>query len=280
MDGLWYHEVFENKSSFGLRVKRTLHVERSEFQRIEILDTEFLGRVLVLDGIFQTSEVDEHVYHEMIVHPAMCAAPRIGRVLIVGGGDGGTAREVLRHPGVERCVMVEIDERVVRACQEHMPKLGGGVWDDPRLELRFEDGIQYVKEADVAPFDVVILDGSDPIGPSEGLFNRAFYEGVKRVMADDGVFAGQSESPTVYPEQFYAIQRMTREVFGASHPYFGSVLLYAAGLWTWTYGGTPDPLDLKLDRVEAIAAGCEYYNADVHRAAFAQPSYIRRKLEG
>lgn len=279
-EGCWYREVFEDKSSFGLKVKRTLHTERSQYQQIEVFESVYLGRVLALDGVLQTSEVDEHVYHEMIVHPAMCAAPRIERVLVIGGGDGGTAREVLRHPGVKKCVMVEIDRRVVDVCKEHLPKLGGGVWDDPRLDLRFDDGVKFVKGADVEPFDVVILDGSDPVGPSEGLFNRDFYEGVKRVMADDGVFAGQSESPTVYPEQFYAIQEITREVFGASHPYFGSVLLYAAGLWTWTFAGTPDPLDLKLDRVESIAEGCEYYNADIHRAAFAQPSFVRRRLAG
>ena len=153
------------------------------------------------------------------------------------------------------------------------------MWDDPRLDLRFDDGVKFVKDADVEPFDVVILDGSDPVGPSEGLFDRSFYDGAKRVMADDGVFAGQSESPTVYPDVFYAIQDTTREVFGASHPYFGSVLLYAAGLWTWTFAGTPDPLTVDEARVETIADGCTYYNADVHRAAFAQPSYIRRRLQ-
>ncbi len=278
--GHWYHEVFEDKSAFGLRVTRTLHAERSDFQRIEIFETPFLGRVLALDGILQTSEVDEHVYHEMIVHPALCAAPSNARVLIIGGGDGGTAREVLRHPGVERCVMVEIDARVVEACKAHLPALGGSAWDDPRLELRFEDGVRYVKEADVEPFDVIILDGSDPVGPSEGLFNRAFYEGAKRLLKPDGLFACQSESPTVYEDVFFAIQRTTREVFGASRPYFGSVLLYGAGLWTWTVAGAADPSEPEPARVRAIEAGCRYYNADIHRAAFAQPSFVRRRLEG
>jgi spermidine synthase len=278
--GLWIHELFDEKSSFGLKVIRSLHLEQSDFQRIEIVETSYLGRVLVLDGVFQTSEVGEHVYHEMIVHPAMCVAPRVERVLVIGGGDGGTAREVLRHPGVKRCVMVEIDERVVRACQEHLPHLGGGAWDDPRLELRFENGVAYVKHADVEPFDVVILDGSDPVGPSEGLFDRAFYEGARRLLRDGGVFAMQSESPTVYEEVFYDLQRTARDVFGHAHPYFGSVLLYAAGMWTWTVAGVKDPREPIGERVAPIADGCSYYNAEVHRAAFAQPSFIARRLRG
>jgi len=279
-DGLWYTEVLDGKSSFGLRVTDVLHHERSDFQTIEVLDTPMLGRVLALDGILQTSERDEHWYHEMIVHPALCAAPSIERVLVIGGGDGGTAREVLRHPGVKRCVMVEIDRAVVEACRAHLPAIGGGVWDDPRLDLRFEDGVKMVAETDER-FDVVVLDGSDPIGPSEGLFGRSFYEGVRRVVGDHGVFALQSESPTVYEDVFFDIQAALRDVFGASHPYFGSVYLYAAGMWTWTFASaTADPLDVKAERVEAIAEGCRYYDGDIHRAAFVPPAFIRRRLEG
>jgi len=278
MQGHWFTEVFEDCYSLGLRAKTFLHSERSEFQQIDLFDTPMLGRVLALDGILQTSEADEKYYHEMLVHPALCTAPCIDNVLVIGGGDGGTAREVLRHPGVKRCVMVEIDERVVRACQEHLPALGDGVWDDPRLDLRFADAVNMVGTTDER-FDVVILDGSDPVGPSEGLFGRTFYENVKRVLGPDGVFALQSESPTVYEDVFFDIQRMTQEVFGRSQPYFGSVLLYGAGIWTWTYASqTADPLALNLERVAAIEDRCEIYNAQIHAACFAQPSFIRRRL--
>lgn len=280
-DGPWYTEVFEGKSSFGLRITDFLHRERSAFQEIEIFDTEWLGRVLSLDGILQTSEGDEHYYHEMIVHPALAVAPSIERVLVIGGGDGGTAREVLRHPGVKECVMVEIDEHVVTACKEHLPAIGGGAWTDPRLDLRFEDGVAFVGRADVAPFDVVILDGSDPIGPSEGLFGRQFYEGVRKILKDDGVFALQSESPTVYEDIFFAILESTREVFGRSAPYFGSVPLYAAGMWTWTLAGASlEPMNVIEERVATIEDGCRYYTADIHRGAFAQPAFVRRRISG
>lgn len=275
--GLWYTELFEDISSFGLRVTELLYRKQSELQTVEVIDTLWLGRVLVLDGIFQTSERDEHVYHEMIVHPALCSAPSIDDVLVIGGGDGGTAREVLRHPDVKRCVMVEIDQCVVEACKEHMPALGGGVWDDPRLDLRFDDGVAFVKETDER-FDVVILDGSDPVGPSVGLFDRDFYGGVKRTLKEGGMFALQSESPTADERLFYEIQAAVRDVFGSATPYFGAVTLYGVGLWTWTVAGAPDPLDIRTERVAAIADGCTYYSAEIHAASFVPPAYVKRRL--
>jgi len=275
--GLWYVERFEDLSMLGLRAHAHLPCERSELQSIEVIDTPWLGRVLVLDGIFQTCERFEHVYHEMIVHPALCSAPSIERVLVIGGGDGGTAREVLRHPGVERCVMVEIDEGVVRACKEHLPSIGRGVWEDPRLDLRFDDGVRFVKETDER-FDVVILDGSDPIGPSKGLFDRSFYEGVRQVLSDDGLFALQSESPTADEGVFYEIQWTAREIFGRARPCFASVVLYGVGMWTWTLAGTPDPRALVPGRVEAIAEGCRHYSAELHAASFVAPAEIARRL--
>ena len=276
--GAWYSEVFEDKSALALKITEVIHRERSPFQAIEILDTLWLGKVLVHDGIFMTSVVDEPYYHEMIVHPALCAAPSIANVLVIGGGDGGTAREVLRHRGVERCTMVEIDERVVVACKEHLPEIGRGVWDDRRLDLRFEDGVRFVAETDER-FDVVILDGSDPVGPAVGLFGEGFYGDVRRVLNPGGVFALQSESPTVYEDVFFEIQASLSTHFARVHPYFGSVPIYGAGMWTWTFASdTADPMTLHEPRVAAIADGCTIYTADIHRAAFAQPAFIARRL--
>lgn len=277
MDGLYYAEHLDDRSAFALSTTAVLHREQSEHQSIEVIDTPWLGRVLVLDGIFQTSEKGEHVYHEMLVHPALCSAPSIERVLVIGGGDGGTVREVLRHSGVKTCVMVEIDERVVATCQQHLGSIGRGAWDDPRLDLRFEDGVEFVKRTDER-FDVVILDGSDPIGPSEGLFDRGFYEGVRRTLNEGGLFALQSESPAASEDVFYEIQEAVREVFGRARPYFGSVTLFGVGLWTWTIAGAPDPLDPVADRVAAIAEGCGYYSAEIHAAAFVAPASIERRL--
>ncbi len=273
---LWYDETYRDQSRFGLRVTRTLCETVSDYQRIEILDTVRLGRTLVIDGIFMTSERDQHYYHEMLVHPPLVTVDA-RHVLIIGGGDGGTARQVLRHPGVERVVMVEIDGAVVAACREHMPALGA--WDDPRLDLVIGDGIAYVADPDHGPFDVILLDGTDPVGPGEGLFNRAFYADVARRLRPGGVFALQSESPILMPELFYDIQSALRESFAVVAPYFGTVPLYAAGNWSWTYASDrADPMAIDADRAAAIEAGCDYYNRDIHRAAFAQPSAVRRRL--
>ncbi len=278
-DGLFYTEVFEGQTAFGLKVTRTLSATRSELQRIEILETPFLGKVLALDGVFMTSVGDEFFYHEMIVHPALCTASRIERVLIIGGGDGGTAREVLRHRDVREVVMVEIDAGVVAACKEYLPEIGGDAWNDPRLTVRFEDGVRFVGETEPDRFDVVILDGSDPVGPAKGLFDRSFYEGVRRVLTDEGVLAAQSESPMVYADAFYDIQRTLKDVFGRAHPYFGTVPLYGMGPWTWTYASkSADPLAVRDARAEAIEPGCRYYDRAMHRAAFAQPPFVRRRM--
>ncbi|HEY8427357.1 MAG TPA: polyamine aminopropyltransferase [Sandaracinaceae bacterium] len=276
--GLWYFETFGDRIEFGLRVTATLHRERSEHQLVEIFETPAFGKVLALDGVFMTSVGDEFFYHEMIAHPALCTAPRIERVLVIGGGDGGTAREVLRHAGVRELVLVEIDRAVVDACRVHLPELGA--WDDPRLRVVIDDGVRFVREVEPASFDVVILDGSDPVGPAEGLFDRTFFENVRRALREDGVFVAQSESPMAYEETFYAIVRELGEVFGRAHPYFGAVPLYGIGPWTWTYASaTVDPRELRLERAGAVEAGCRYWTREIHHAAFALPAFVRRRLE-
>lgn len=276
--GLWYSETYGDRIAFGLRASATLHHERSAHQLVEIFDTPAFGKVLALDGVFMTSTGDEFFYHEMIAQPALCTAPRVDRVLVIGGGDGGTAREVLRHRGVGEVVLVEIDPAVVSACRAHLPELGA--WDDPRLTVLFDDGVRFVREAEPASFDVVILDGSDPVGPAEGLFDRAFFEGVRRALAPDGVFVAQSESPMAYAEAFYGIVRELVAIFGRAHPYFGAVPLYGIGPWTWTYASaSADPLALRAERAAAIERPCRYWTREIHRAAFAQPAFVRRRLE-
>ena len=274
----WIEETFADRTRFAVRVTRRLHSARSRFQAIEVVETAAFGRVLVLDGVFQTSERDEHVYHEMLVHPAMVVAPTIRRVLVVGGGDGGTVREVLRHPGVERCVMVEIDREVVDASRRHLPSIGTA-WDDPRLELTIADGVEYVRGADPGSFDVVILDGSDPIGPSKGLFDRAFYEGCRRVLAPGGLFAAQSGSPFLTPALFSAIVGTLAAVFGHAAPSIAAVPLYSAGPWSFTLASDrPVPGQADDDRVAAIEDGCRYWNRDIQAAAFVLPRDVRRSL--
>lgn len=273
----WLEEVWAGQVRHGLKVTEHLHQEQSRFQTIQVADTEAYGRVLMLDGLFQTSEVDEHYYHEMLVHPALVSAPAIDRVLVIGGGDGGTVREVLRHPEVREAIMVEIDERVVAVCKQLLPSIGTA-FDDPRLELLIDDGVRYVTDACAASFDIIVLDGSDPIGPSEGLFGEGFYANVLRALKPDGVFVLQSESYNVMRDLYLAIQASLGKIFPSVRPYFGYAPLYGTGMWTWTHASRGvDPLAIVDSRAEAVERVTRYYHRGVHRGAFALPNELRRR---
>ncbi len=273
----WYEETFHG-TRLSLEVTETLFAGKSAFQTVEVFDTKPYGRVLAIDSVFMTSEADEFIYHELLTHPAMLTARDPKRVLVIGGGDGGTVREVLRHPGVEACVMIEIDELVVRASREHLPRIGTA-WDDPRLDVRFIDGIDYVKKSDDAPYDVILLDGTDPIGPGEVLFEAEFFEACKRMLTPDGVLGLQSETPMLLRDIFFETQKKLRALFGSVQPYFAGVPLYATGSWSWTWcSDQRDHRSLDDARADALIPGCRYYNRDVHHGAFAQPNYVRQGL--
>lgn len=275
---IWCDEVFEDRLRFGLKIERTLFNERSEFQKVTVVETEQLGKALMLDDLWMTAEGDEKTYHEMIVHPAMTTAPSIERVLIIGGGDGGTAREVLRYDGVKHVDMVEIDGMVVEACKKHLPEIGSA-WDDPRLHVTIGDGIEWVKRGDVAPYDVILVDGSDPVGPAEGLFDRSFYQGCRDLLGDDGVFVTQSEGTHLFRDVHLDMVRTIGEVFGQAHPFYATVMIYAGAAWSWTYASaSTSPLDIKDERAAFAEEFTEYYNRDVHRGAFAVPNSLKRAL--
>jgi spermidine synthase len=274
----WHDETFEGKTRYGCLVNEVLFRAKSEFQQVEILDTVHYGPTLVLDGIFMTSAREEHFYHEMLVQPAMAVTPELGRVLIIGGGDGGTAREVLRHPEVEQLVMVEIDPLVLEACKQHLPMIGTA-WDDPRLEVIVGDGIAFVQDAALPPFDLILLDGCDPVGPAAGLFDSAFYRDCLSRLAAHGVFVAQTESPILQREVFLEIVDTLRRVFPRVQPYFGPAPLYAADQWSWTFCSRDvDHLAIRDERADRIEPQMKYYNREIHRAAFAQSTDLRRAL--
>jgi spermidine synthase len=277
--GLWYDETFDDHTRLGLRVKETLFSGESPYQKVEVIDTVGFGRVLIIDNVFMTSEYDEFLYHEMLVHPPLTTAPDIERVLVIGGGDGGTVREVLRHPDVKECVMIEIDPMVVNASKEYLPSIGTA-WNDPRLDVRFIDGIEYVKRSEDPEYDVVLLDGTDPVGPGAVLFDQAFYEGCKRMLAPDGVMALQSASPLLMMDVFVETQHKLRGMFAEVHPYMGPVPLYGTGTWSWTWcSDTGEPLRAIQERQAEIVEGSKAYNEEVHRAVFALPNYVKRALK-
>ncbi len=274
----WHEENYRDLMRVGLRVERWLHRSQSEFQRIDIFASELFGRVLSLDGVLNTSEADEAFYHEQLVHPAMVSAKHAKRVLLIGGGDGGSVREVLRHRSVESLVMIEIDGEVVDACKRHLRSIGSA-WDDARLQLVIGDGAAYVARDDLEPFDVILLDGTDPEGPGEVLYSAEFYANCRARLAAGGVFALQSASPFIQRDVFFRIQERLRAAFSAVHPYFGPAPLYCSGLWSWTHASEGvDPLAVDEARLAAIEADCFYYNRQIHAAAFVQPNFVRKGL--
>ncbi|WP_126146828.1 polyamine aminopropyltransferase [Synechococcus elongatus] len=275
---VWIDEVFEDRVRYGLR-GQILWEETSPFQKITIVDTEHYGRGLLLDDCWMTAERCEVCYHEYLVHPPLTTAASLSRVLVIGGGDGGTVREVLRYAEVEQVDLVEIDGRVVELSQEYLGAIGTA-WADPRLNVKIGDGIAFVQTAPDASYDVILVDGSDPAGPAAGLFNREFYENCRRVLKPGGVFASQAESPDSFLAVHLEMIETLSAVFAEAKPYYGWVPMYPSGWWSWLYASdTPGQFQKpQSDRLAAIEPQVEIYNRDIHQAAFAQPNFVRRGL--
>ena len=265
--------------SMKYQVDEVLFQGQSDFQRVDVVRTKGLGAMLLNDGLVMISEKDEFIYHDMIAHVPLFTHPHPKKVLVIGGGDGGTAREVLRHPSVERCVMVEIDSMVVEACREHIPQTSKSL-DNPKLELLIEDGVRYMAEGEET-FDVILVDSTDPIGPAQPLFGAEFYEDVERRLTEEGIVVAQGESifdGSEMQEQLLAILNKTFSVTGL---YNYNNLTYPGGFWSFVLGSKgPHPLhDFDERRVSRSGLEFQYYNPLVHRGAFALPTFQRKKVE-
>ncbi|MEX0720700.1 MAG: polyamine aminopropyltransferase [Balneolaceae bacterium] len=276
---LQYNEFYHERTGLTVGIKKLLFSEQTDYQLVEVYETDTWGNLMTIDGMVMLSEKDEFVYHEMLAHPAMFAHPKPEKVLIIGGGDGGTAREVLKHPSVKHVDMVEIDEAVVRASKEFLPEVGA--WKDERLHVRFEDGITFVKNAK-AEYDVIIIDGSDPVGPAEGLFEKDFFQFCFDALKDDGVLSAQTESPWVeeYHSSIKKVFDALDDVFSESDMYLGFIPLYPAGMWSFAFAskGIKVQSEEVLKRVEKglenFGASLNYYNKAVHQGAFALPGFV------
>lgn len=275
MVDLWVRERFLDRFEQGYRVSDVLHLSRSEFQEISIVETEALGRMLLLDGMIMTTERDEFIYHELITHIPLLAHPNPRRVLVIGGGDGGTIREVLKHPTVEKAVLCEIDGDVIDVCRKYLPSIAGKL-DDPRVETVVRDGAAYIAEQENS-FDAILIDSTDPIGPGEKLFTESFYRSVLAALRENGVMACQSESPIAVPEECRRINRLLRAVFPVVQVYTACVPTYPGGQWTWTFCSRDlRPLEGINDSVaDKLAESCKYYNRQVHQAVFALPNNVK-----
>ncbi|MEM0951480.1 MAG: polyamine aminopropyltransferase [Cyanobacteria bacterium P01_H01_bin.74] len=284
---LWVHENFQNSLSMGYKVTDMLFNAQSKFQQISIVETALMGKMLLLDGMVMTSERDEFIYHELIAHIPLLAHPCPKTVLIIGGGDGGTLREVLKHPTVERAVLCEIDEMVIDACKQFLPTIASTLnseQDAARFEIELRDGAAYVYE-NPNTFDVIIVDSTDPIGPGERLFTEAFYKNTKAALTESGIMVNQSESPISSPDECRRINAMLHAVFPVVKPYTACVPTYPGSQWTWTFcsnGILPNnntgPSASQPDRVAPLTPQCRYFNADIQHAVFALPNYMEALL--
>ena len=277
----WLYENFEPAgSAIGFRVTRKLDEVQSPFQKIEIYDSTDWGKLMVIDGAMMVTTRDNFLYHEMMSHPALFTHPDPKDVVIIGGGDCGTLREVLRHPGVRKAVQCDIDEQVTRMAEKYFPELceSNG---DPRAEVLFDDGIASMKNAAPGSLDVVIVDSTDPVGPAEGLFNKAFFESCFRALKDDGILVQQSESPLVLLD---LIRAMRAEMGKAGFSSFQTLPFpqpcYPTGWWSCTLARKG--LGFNFREADARAKGfvTRYYSADVHKGAQALPPFVAEALDG
>lgn len=269
---LWFTEHQTEDYGITFRVNHVYESEQTEFQRLEMVETDEFGTMLLLDGMVMTTDRDEFVYHEMVAHVPLFTHPNPRSVLVVGGGDGGVIREVLKHPSVEKAVLVEIDGKVIEYSKKYLPNIAGGL-DDARVEVIVGDGFMHIAEA-VNEYDVIMVDSTEPVGPAVNLFTKGFYSGISKALKEDGIFVAQSDNPWFTPDLIRDVQRDVKEIFPITKLYIANVPTYPSGLWTFTIGSKKhDPLAVAPERFHEIET--KYYTPELHTAAFALPKFVK-----
>lgn len=280
LDNTWFTEAqLASGAAFSMKIKGKLHEEQTPYQHIEIYDTETFGKLMVIDGCIMLTDRDNFIYHEMMSHPALFthAAPR--NVVIIGGGDCGTMKEVLKHPGVDQAWQIEIDERVTRLAEKYFPALCDAN-DDPRAHFYFGDGVKWMEDAEAGSIDIIVVDSTDPIGPAEGLFAEPFYRACHRALADGGILVQQSESPLYHLD---LLKRMRASMLAAGFSGVQTLqfpqCVYPSGWWSATLAGK----NVAVNRFRDADAGAakfetEFYTAALHKGAMSLPAFAARAL--
>ncbi len=280
LEHLWYFEYYTGRNvGLFMKINKVLHTEISDIQRIDIFENPDLGIVFALDGITMMSEKDEFTYHEMLVQVPMFLHPNPKRVLVIGGGDGGSVREVLKHDSVEEVVLCEIDPKVIEAAKKYLPL--SRVKDDPRLKIVNENGAEYVKKFK-NELDVIIVDSTDPTAGEGGhLFTEEFYKACHDALKEDGVFSAETEDPFYDFSWLKLSYKRISKVFPIAKVYMGFVPLYPSGMWTYTFASKKiDPIaDFNPEKVRNFNKPLKYYNEEIHKASFALPNFVKEALE-
>lgn len=265
-DNTWFHEAcLEGGSSFGLKLKAKLHSEKSPFQQIDIYDTKTYGKLMTIDGFVMLTTRDNFLYHEMMSHPALFTHPNPQRVIIIGGGDCGTLKEVLKHKSVQHVTQVDIDERVTRLSEEYFPELCISN-HDPRAKLLFDDGVAFMEKAENNSVDIIIIDSTDPVGPGEGLFTEQFYKNCKRVLGDNGLIIQQSESPLYHASSIILPmrQKMQRTGFAELKTFTFPQPCYPSGWWSCTLAGN-NLNTIRANDIKNKSFATQYYHLPIHQ---------------
>jgi len=278
---LWFSERHTPHVKLSIKVERQLYSAQSEFQRIDVFDSQEFGRFLTLDGYMMLTEKDEFIYHDMITHVPMAVHPNPRKILIIGAGDGGVTRELTRYNHVEHIDLVEIDKMVIDVCKEYLPKTSCAL-DDPRVHIHYEDGLKYIRSCE-NEYDVIIVDSTDPFGPGEGLFTKEFYGSCFKALRDDGIMVNQHESP-FYDEDVAAMQRAhkrIKECFPISRVYQAHIPTYPSGHWLFGFASKKyHPIaDLNVETWKKFGLKTRYYNLNLHRGAFYLPTYVEDLLK-
>jgi spermidine synthase len=278
----WYAETLYPEWRQSFRMDHVMEQEKTLLQDLAIFENSRFGRVLALDGVVQTTTADEFIYHEMLTHVPLIAHGNAQHVLIIGGGDGGTLREVVRHKNVKRVVMVEIDRSVVEFSKQYLPTLSNGAFEDPRFELIISDGADYVKNTEDR-FDVIICDSTDPIGPGEVLFTQEFYRNCKRILNDKGIFVNQNGVPFMQPAEVSDTYERRKGFFKDTSFYVAPVPTYVGGFMALGYA--TDELSYRElcleelgNRLQYVEGELKYYNPEIHQASFALPNFVKKQL--
>ena len=279
----WFDETLHQAYRQGLREGRLLYDSQTAHQRLRLFENPVFGRVLTLDGVVQVTTGDEFIYHEMMAHTPILAHGAAHSVLIIGGGDGGMAREALKHPEIRRVVMVEIDAGVIEFSRKFLPGVSAGAFDDPRLEVVIADGAEYIARKGET-FDVILVDSTDPIGPGEVLFTETFYGHAKRRLTPGGVLVTQNGVPFLQPDELRNTMRAFRALFADATCYLATIPTYAGGPMAFGWGTDGPARDAAENVLEGRLAasgieGLRYYNPAVHKAAFALPGYVASLLQ-
>ena len=278
---LWFTEMHNENSKSSMKVKEHLVSIQSPFQKIDVLDTYEYGKVLVIDGFTMLTEKDEFIYHEMIVHVPMAVNPNIKKVLLVGAGDGGALRELIRYSSIESIDFVEIDEKVVETSKKYFPFLNSG-FEDERISTYYVDGVKFIQGKENL-YDLIIIDSTDPIGPGEGLFTEEFYNNCYKALNENGILVNQSESAYFHEDRLELKRALSKlkKTFPIATVYQANIPTYPSGNWLFGFASKKyDPIqDHKPEEWKNFSIETKYYNENLHKGAFYLPNYILKIID-